>query len=179
MKYVSIAKVYIILTILLVVDFTLYLSGGISFVGQWADKILFWAWLLLSPITIVKLFKKRWIKWYLGMLLITFTLSLIPMGMPFISAMSFALYFDEEKNSENYTFREGTRSPVAIPHIYILEKNGAFEREVGETDFYISFGGKSYRLEEIDEIHASPFQDSLEVIFKVGEDIKRTKVKLK
>ena len=168
-------KGYITIAILLIADLVLYLTNGISLIGQISDKILFWIWLIFTPIVIIKYFKKKWTKWYLGLIGILLILSLFPMGLPMISIISFAIENDDERKVENYRLREGAKSAIAIPKIYLLKNWGIIEKKIGETDFEIEINGEHFRLNEFDKINLSEEKDSLNFEFIIRE--KRTNKK--
>ena len=170
-------KGYFIISILLIVDLILYLTNGISISGQFSDKILFWIWLIMTPILIVKYFHKKLAKLYLGVIGFLIVLSLLPMGIPFLTIIAFAIVNDSEKKIENYKMREGAKSVIAIPKIRLIKNMGIIEKEVGETEFYVVFKEGSYRLEEIEEINLIEESDSLNFEFRIGDQ--RTNRKFK
>ena len=161
-------KGYISISILLIVDLSLYLTKGISISGQICDKILFWTWLILTPIIIVKYFKEKLAKWYLGIIISLTILSLLPMGIPFLTITAFAIGNDFEKKIDNYKLREGTKSIIAIPKIRLIKNIWIIEKEIGESDFYVEFKENSYRLKDIEKIKLQDETDSLNFEFTIG-----------
>ncbi|MEM6806127.1 MAG: hypothetical protein AAF696_32315 [Bacteroidota bacterium] len=85
MKPKRMLKGYLLLSILLIADLAVYLADGISLLGQISDKILFWTWLISTPIIIFKYYQKSWAKWYLGSLFILFILNLFLMPLTLIT----------------------------------------------------------------------------------------------
>ncbi|MDW3652806.1 MAG: hypothetical protein R8P61_37350 [Bacteroidia bacterium] len=147
----------------------MYLTSGISLIGQISDKVLFWTWLILTAIVIIKYFKRRLIKGYLVFLGILLMLSLFPMALPFLSIFSFATENDYEVQIENYRLREGVKSAIAIPKIYLLQEWGFLEKEIGETNFTIEIDNQYYKIDEIEEISLSEEKDSLSFEFRLKE----------
>ncbi|TXF81698.1 hypothetical protein FUA23_21925 [Neolewinella aurantiaca] len=170
-------KVYIVITILLIGDLTVYLTNGISISGQLIDKIIFWTWGILSPIVIVKYSKRIWVKWYLGLVLFLITLSFIPMGIPFLKVALFATEFNNERRIRGYRLREGAKSVIAIPKISLIKDIGVFEKEIGEIDFYIEIDENSYRLSEIEKIDINEEVDSVIIEFAVENQSTIQKIK--
>ena len=162
-------KGYITVSILLIADLALYLSCGISLTGQLSDKVLFWTWLIMTPIITFKYFKSSWTKLYLGIIGILIVLSLIPMAIPFISIVGFASGMDNERLVNEYKLREGSKSAIAIPKIYLLKQWGVFEREIGETEFQIEIGDIYYRVAEFEKIVLTE-EENLVFEFKIGNN---------
>ena len=162
-------KAYIIITLLLLIDLFLYLFFQISLAGQFLDKLLFWVWFIFTIVTLIKFAKSVWAKCYAGLLVLLIFLSLIPMGIPIISLISFATNFDEERRVDNFVLREGAKSPIAIPKIYLLKNKGLFEKEIADLDYQILFEDAAYyRLEEFDKINSTNGTNKLQFEFKIG-----------
>ena len=171
-------RVYIVISILLIIDVVLHFTNGISILGQNSDRILFWTWLIMTPILIVKNFERRWARWYFGIIIISFVLSLFPMGIPFLTICAFAVETDVEKRIGDYRLREGAKSVIAIPKITIIEEMGILEKEIGETDFYLKVGENNYQLADFNEIELNEEGDSLRLNFVLGNQSVIKKVKI-
>lgn len=167
-------KGYIIITILLITDFSLYLLKGISLSGQLSDKILFWIWLIMTIIVTIKFFKsKKWIKWYLGIVGISIIISIIPMGIPFLMLTEFATNTKYEKHIENYKLRHDEESFFdKLPIIKVVRNIGIIEIEIDEMDF--SFYGENYSLFDVDKIHLLKRKNEIFFVFEI-EDFTITK----
>ncbi|MCC6725223.1 MAG: hypothetical protein IT258_11985 [Saprospiraceae bacterium] len=156
----------------------LHFTNGISFLGQISDRILFWTWLIMTPILIVKNFERRWARWYFGIIIISFVLSLLPMGIPFLTICAFAVETDVERRIGDYRLREGAKSVIAIPKITLIEEMGILEKEVGETDFYIDIAGDNFRLNDFDDIRLNEESDSVRLDFFLGNQSVMKKIKV-
>lgn len=163
-------RIYVILSILLITDLALYLFYGISLSGQLSDLILFWIWLILTPYIIVKNFRKKWSKFYLGMLILLLMMSLFPMGVPILTITAFAIDINgsAERKVQDYRLREGVKSVIAIPKINLIKDYGIIEKEIGESNFYIKVDHKNYCLENVTDIKLKEENDSLNFELKIG-----------
>lgn len=164
---IDLHRIYTFITVLLLVDFALYLSHGISLPGQMIDFILFWSWLLLTPVLIFKKPRIPGMKYYALTLGLLIVLSLIPMGVPFLTIFAFATDFDgnDSKLVENYRLQENAKSVIAIPKIEVIKPRGLIEQKIGEMEFWLPIGEQDYRLQEAKEITVREVNDSLEFNF--------------
>lgn len=164
---IDLLKIYTFITVLLLVDFALYLSRGISLPGQMSDFILFWSWLLLTPVLIFKKPRIPGMKYYALTLGLLIVLSLIPMGVPFLTIFAFAtnLEGNDSQMVENYRLQENAKSVIAIPKIEVIKPRGLVEQKIGEMEFWLPVGEQDYRLQEAKEVTVREVNDSLEFNF--------------
>ncbi|RZK69063.1 MAG: hypothetical protein EOO85_23055 [Pedobacter sp.] len=80
-------RIYIFISALIVLDVILYYYWQISFTGYWSDRIIFWIWLLATPLFILSFWKKLWIKIYFWLLVAGLVFSIIPMALPFFGIL--------------------------------------------------------------------------------------------
>jgi len=81
-------RVYIFISSLILLNTILYWFWQMSFVSYWSDRIIFWIWLILTPIVTFSFWKKIWAKIYLWLLVAVLILTIVPMAIPF-----FGIYF--------------------------------------------------------------------------------------
>lgn len=170
-------KGYSIISFVLMTDFILYFTNGISISGQIPDIVVFWTWAVMTPIVILRYFHQKWAKWLLKTVGLFMLLSLIPMGIPFLTIALFATGTDNERVVQNYTLREGAKSVLAIPKIRVVKSIGILEKEIGETDFNIEIEEKFYGLIDFDDINIIEEKDSLEIEFVIGNEIEKRKLR--
>ncbi|WP_378174023.1 hypothetical protein [Aquimarina sp. SS2-1] len=163
-------KAYIAISILLASIFCLYILKGISFAGQLSDKILFWTWLLMTVIIVVRFIKKRWVKWYVSIIGFLIILSLIPMGTPFLMLTNFTLDIngDYEVRIENYRLREEKQGIYSSPIIKVIKNIGVFEIEIDEMDFG-ECAGEYDTLSNVNEINVLEEDNNVFFVFKIRD----------
>ena len=80
-------RVYLFISALIVLNVVLYWFWQMSFTGYWSDRVIFWIWLIVTPIVVFLFWKKLWAKIYFWLLVAGLILSILPMALPF-----FAIY---------------------------------------------------------------------------------------
>lgn len=80
-------KVYLFTSALMVLNVILYCFWQMSFAGYWSDRVIFWIWLLVTPIVIVSFWKKTGTKIYFWLLVAGLILSILPMAIPFFGIL--------------------------------------------------------------------------------------------
>jgi hypothetical protein len=168
-------KIYICLTILLVVDTTLYPYERVSLPGQFSDWILLWIWLATTTTIVTLNFRKRWAKMY-AMGLIVFTiLTMLPMMIPFATIFAFAFNPQDVRYKVNneITLQEHSKSVISIPTVAAIKSHGLYEKIIGETDFYFKVRDDHYRIQDATSIRqlSADNSDSLKIEFKFKNDI--------
>ena len=166
----AIILTYAGLTFLMVTDLLLYLSKDISLPGHLLDWILFWTWLIMTAVVIFSNLKEKWSKVY-GAVLIVFTmLTMLPMMIPFLTILTFAVTPEAERFriSDDTELQELHRFVVGIPTIVRIKSFGFYERIVGQTEFEIELGDKFYTIEEAKAIRIldNNGRGSLKIEFK-------------
>ena len=162
--------IYAVLTFLMVTDLSLYLYLDISLHGHLLDWLLFWAWLIMTVAIIFLNFKKRWGKIYGAALIVVAILTMLPMMIPFLTILTFAVTPDDKRYriSDDLEIQEHQRFVVGKPTIVAIKSYGFYEKIVSETfpdfeangDYREFYDVKSIRL--ISEKDA----DTLKVEFK-------------
>lgn len=175
-------KIYIILTILLLIDLTLYLISEISLAGKLADQILFWVWFILTFMVVFGRMRRKWAKIY-GLSLVVLTiLSLIPMGIPFLTIIAFMIpdpnpqYFYRDKDIRvEYT----TKSVIGKPYIAVVANYIIFEREIAEIEAEFEIEGEYYGVNDITSVYRenSLIKNRLILNFDFGTDTIKKEIK--
>ncbi len=177
----TLTKIYFGLTFLLLLDLILYLSSEVSLATKWADQILFWLWFFLTFVVVFRQIKKRWAKVY-GFVLIGITiLSLVPMGIPFLTVIAFML----PNPSPDYLYQDNeiriemtTKSVIGRPYIAVVKNYAIFEKEIAEVDAEIEIGGKYYDPFDIRSIHRIDSDNSRNLILSLDFDSVEKRVEL-
>jgi len=87
MPKVVLIRIYSIISALIVLNVLLYFFWKMSFAGYWSDRVIFWFWLVLTPVITFSWWRKLWAKIYFWLILAGLILTVIPMAIPF-----FAIY---------------------------------------------------------------------------------------
>jgi hypothetical protein len=147
-------QIYWSLTMLLLADTILYLFRDISLPGHWADWMLFWCWFILTLIVILGNIGKKWAIGYGLSLLFLIMLSLLPMGVPFLTIVAFATESKHNSIKLNSRVRlhENAKSVIAIPTIEAVKNYYIFEQTIGTTNFSFEINDKSYRLIDVENV---------------------------
>ncbi|WAC42570.1 hypothetical protein [Pedobacter sp. SL55] len=74
---------YLTVSALMLLNVCLYTSAKMSFAGYWSDRVIFWIWLLATPVVVICFWKIIWTKIYFWLLLTGLILSVLPMALPF------------------------------------------------------------------------------------------------
>ncbi|WP_299435568.1 hypothetical protein [uncultured Aquimarina sp.] len=169
-------KGYIIITVLLAIDFCLYVFIGVSLSGQLSDKILFWIWLIMTIIVVIKFFTyKKWLKWYLGIVGAFIILSVIPMGMPFFALIEFATNTSFERRIEDYRLRDGEAGLIDQTSIIKVVRNmGIIEIEFDEIEF--DNDTKNYSLFDVGGIRLLKEKDDMFFEFEISNETVTKKI---
>lgn len=80
-------RVYLFVSALITLDVVLYCFWQMSFTGYWSDRVIFWIWLLLTPIVTFSFWRKLWAKIYFGLLVAGLILTILPMAIPFFGIL--------------------------------------------------------------------------------------------
>jgi hypothetical protein len=177
-------KVYAVLTLLVVLDLIFYLIYYISLPGHWFDWFLFWSWIIATIYLLVACFKDRWVKIY-AILLAGFTLlTMLPMMIPFIMIVSFAIDIADTryKISEELELQEHAESPIAVPMVVAIQSYELYERITSETEFDFKVGDEYFRIEDaisIKKLNVDHLSDTLSVEFRFESGFLTRKFKRK
>ncbi|AOM80975.1 hypothetical protein [Pedobacter steynii] len=133
----TILKIYILISILLLANMSLYFFYKISLRGYYSDVILFWFWFFGSITIVVIFWKKVLAKLLLAMIVLSLILSILPMAIPFFafifSTTPFGLWLDKNLN-QRYRAQIVGYSVMAHPVLQVIEKRGVFEKQVFQCD---------------------------------------------
>lgn len=137
LKNKHILYLFILSSVLLMLDIFLYWNYKISFAGFYTDCVVFWVWIISFCKAIKNYWKETIAKVGLGFLVLGLLLSIIPMGIPFFGLMIFATgggaHYKTNLNDE-YRFQCVNYSVIGIPHSFIVEnKYFFFEQEIAEN----------------------------------------------
>lgn len=134
LKNKHILYLFLLSSVLLMLDIFLYWNYKISFAGYYTDCVVFWVWIISFCITIKNYWKETIAKIGLGFLVLGLVLSIIPMGLPFFGLMIFATgggaYYKTNLN-DTYRFQSVHYGFMGRPQSYLIEKKHFFfEKEV-------------------------------------------------
>ncbi|RZK53532.1 MAG: hypothetical protein EOO87_12670 [Pedobacter sp.] len=80
-------KLYLFVSGLIILNVCLYNFARMSFVGYWSDRVIFWLWLLTTPVVVFLFWKKILTKIYFWLLVIGLILTILPMAIPFFAIL--------------------------------------------------------------------------------------------
>ena len=169
-------KGYFWVTVLLVLDLSLYFGWRISIVGYWSDRLLFWAWLLLTALVIAKGWRQRGIRICAGLLGLLLILSMVPMMVPFfaIILVGSGLELDYAKNIDRrIRIQQVGKSVMARPTLEVIEKKVIYEQQIGSMSIYdMEDGDSAYSMQDLETlriIRRTTDSIQVELIFKPGK----------
>lgn len=126
---------FIILSILLIADCLAYYKYQISLAGYYSDVALVWLWIFMGLIIIFIFWKKILAKVFLGLLILTLILSVVPLGLPFftflLSNTSAGLRINKNMN-DNYRGQIVGYGVMTHPWLEVIEKHGLWEKKILE-----------------------------------------------
>ncbi|SDJ89281.1 hypothetical protein [Chryseobacterium jejuense] len=135
MKNKNIVIAYLVITLVFLSEVVLNFNQY-SYAGYYTNKIIGWLWLALTVFIIIRLWKKKAIKAYFGLLVAGIILSILPMMIPFFALLSYFSTIDSyQRISLNNDYRIERHRPGALakPQISIYKQKGIFEKEIGRT----------------------------------------------
>ncbi len=160
-------KIYISITSLLLIDLILYLTFEISFIGNLIDRIILWFWFISTFYIVFKYIRRKWAKIYGGILIIMIGLSLLPMMVPFLTTIGFAIVSQDSIKIDNEIhIRETSKSVIAMPYISVLKNYWIFEREIGKTDFSFEINNEFFRIDDAKSIKRLPESNGQKIILE-------------
>ncbi|RZJ74672.1 MAG: hypothetical protein EOO47_20795 [Flavobacterium sp.] len=137
-------RFYLFISALIVLNAVLYCFWQMSFTGYWSDRVIFWIWLLLTPIITFGYWKKLWAKIYFWLLVAGLILTILPMAMPFFAIYLSASgsgrlnHFNLENNIRIQTVGYGV---MGRPRVQIVKDGLLFDKikfedgdEIGAND---------------------------------------------
>ncbi|AZA92241.1 Uncharacterised protein [Chryseobacterium nakagawai] len=137
MKNKNIVIAYLILTLIFLSEVALNFNKY-SYSGYYTDKIIGWLWLAMTIFIIIRLWKKRAIKVYFGLLITGIILSILPMMIPFFALVSYFSTIDSYqriKLNNNYRIERYRPGVLSKPQIAIYKQDGIFEKRIGKTPY--------------------------------------------
>lgn len=137
MKNKNIVITYLVVTLIFLSEVVLNFNQY-SYAGYYTDKIIGWLWLAMTIFIIIKLWKKKAIKAYFGLLVAGIILSILPMMLPFFALVSYFSTIDSyQRISLNNDYRIERYRPGALskPQIAIYQQKGIFEKRIGKTPY--------------------------------------------
>lgn len=124
-------RFYFLVSALIVLNVIIYCFWQMSFRGYWSDRIIFWIWLIATPIVVMSFWKKIWTKIYFWLLVSGLILSIIPMAMPFFGILLSASgsgrlnHFSLDKNFRVQTVGYGV---MGRPRVQIVKDGLLFDK---------------------------------------------------
>ncbi|MFN0254925.1 hypothetical protein [Pedobacter ureilyticus] len=162
-------RVYLFVSALITLDVVLYCFWQMSFTGYWSDRVIFWIWLLLTPVVTFSFWKKLWAKIYFGLLVVGLILSILPMAIPFFgillsgSGSGRLNHFNLENNIRIQTVGYGV---MGRPRVQIVKDGLLFDKikfedgdEIGANDV-ISIKPEDAKNGEEQELPAFAIRDA-------------------
>lgn len=137
MKNKNIVVIYLVVTLVFLSEVVLNFNTY-SYRGYYTDKIIVWLWLALTVFIIIKLWKKKAVKAYFGVLVAGIILSILPMMIPFFALVSYFSTIDSyQRISLNNDYRIERYRPGALskPQIAVYQQKGIFEKRIGKTPY--------------------------------------------
>lgn len=137
MRNKNIVIVYLVVTLVFLSEVVLNFNQY-SYAGYYTDKIIGWLWLALTIFIIIRLWKKKAIKVYFGLLVAGIILSILPMMLPFFALVSYFSTIDSyQRISLNNDYRIERYRPGALskPQIAIYQQKGILEKRISKTPY--------------------------------------------
>lgn len=137
MKNKNIVITYLVVTLIFLSEVVLNFNQY-SYRGYYTDKIIGWLWLGMTVFIIIKLWKKKAIKAYFGLLVAGIILSILPMMIPFFALLSYFSNIDSyQRVSLNDGYRIERYRPGALSkvQIAIYQQKGIFEKRIGKIPY--------------------------------------------
>lgn len=151
-------RVYLFVSGLIILNVCLYIFAKMSFTGYWSDRVIFWLWLLATPVVVFSFWEKIWTKIYFWLLVATLILTILPMAIPFFglilagSGSGRLNHFNLENNIRIQTVGYGV---MGRPRVQIVKDGFLFDK---------------IKFEDGDEIAANDVISIKPVDIKNGED---------
>lgn len=137
MKNRNIVIAYLVVTLIFLSEVVLNFNKY-SYTGYYTDKIISWLWLAMTIFIIIKLWKKKAIKAYFGLLVAGIILSILPMMIPFFALLSYFSTIDSYQRiqlEDNYRIERHRPGALSKPQIAIYKQKGLFEKKIGKTPY--------------------------------------------
>ncbi|RXM49875.1 MULTISPECIES: hypothetical protein [unclassified Chryseobacterium] len=137
MRNKNIIIVYLVVTLVFLSEVVLNFNQY-SYAGYYTDKIIGWLWLALTIFIIIRLWKKKAIKVYFGLLVAGIILSILPMMLPFFALVSYFSTIDSyQRISLNNDYRIERYRPGALskPQMAIYQQKGILEKRISKTPY--------------------------------------------
>jgi|GEM_PF-2454812 len=174
----KLVNAYVLVSLLLVLNLSLYLGWRISLPGYWSDRVLFWVWLLLTAVVLKRGWQRKATKLYSGLLVALLVLSMVPMMLPFsiIVITGFGLDRDYWKDMDGrIRIQQTGKSIMAVPTLEVIEKKGVYEQQIGSLNARELWDeDDTYPLRDLLTLHVrQQLKDSaqVELVFKKGKQI--------
>ncbi|MEJ5105348.1 hypothetical protein [Chryseobacterium sp. MYb328] len=137
MKNKNIIIAYLVLTLIFLSEIVLNFNKY-SYAGYYTDKIIGWLWFAMTVFIIIRLWKKKAIKAYFGLLIAGIILSILPMMIPFFAILGYFSTFDNYQRIQlNNDYRIERYRPGALskPHIAIYRQKGILEKNISKVPY--------------------------------------------
>lgn len=124
--------VYLLITAIFVSDIVLAFYK-MSYAGYYTDKVICWVWLIATIGIFIRLWKKRGIRIYAGLLAVVGFLSFMPMMDPLYGAVHYFTTASDHQHialNDKYRLEHTHRGVMGRDKMLIIEKRGLLEKEI-------------------------------------------------
>ena len=124
-------RFYLFISGFIILNICLYFFARMSFTGYWSDRVIFWIWLLATPVVVISFWKKIGTKIYFWLLVATLILTILPMAIPFFglilagSGSGRLNHFNLENNIRIQTVSYGV---MGRPRLQIVKDGLLFDK---------------------------------------------------
>lgn len=159
----NITITYLVVTLVLLSEIVLNLNKY-SYAGYYSDKIIGWLWLTMTVFIIIKLWKKKAVKVYFGLLIAGIILSILPMMIPFFGIVNYFSTIGSYQRiqlDDHYRIDRNRPNVLYHPQITIYRREGIVEKQISRVP-YTEILEKVFQCSSID----LPVDDKIENIQK-------------
>jgi hypothetical protein len=131
-------RIFAILTTLLIIDLSLYLLFEISFAGHLADQILFWCWLVVGIIFLVKVVKNGFTLFFGFILIAVISFIYWPIAITIFSffiSMTPTLGADYLYQDKDIRVEVTSDGIMGMPYVQVTKKYMILEKKISRLDF--------------------------------------------
>lgn len=177
-------KTFVALTTLLIIDLSLYLLFEISFAGHLADQILFWCWLVVGIIFLIKVVKNGFVLFFGLILIAVISFVYWPIAITvfsFFISMTPTLGADYLYQDKDIRVEVTSDGVMGIPYVQVTRKYMILEEKISRLDFQGEANEEHHSVFDIKSVYRTdnypPQTITLEFVF--DSDTIRRKVLIK
>ncbi|AZB08825.1 hypothetical protein EG344_08320 [Chryseobacterium sp. G0162] len=137
MKNKNIVIAYLVVTLILLSEIILNLNKY-SYAGYYSDKIIGWLWLAMTVFIIIKLWKKKAVKVYFGLLVGAIILSILPMMIPFFGIVNYFSTIGSYQRiqlDDHYRIDRNRPNVLYNPQVTIYRREGIVEKQISRIPY--------------------------------------------